>query len=389
MRLSHGRLDLALLLFLACQSIGWGAERPAEPLPPHRAEPVPMLHVTDLFRPHNDPDDHWDLACAYSLAHQGHAELQGILIDYPNPAWHDDPDVLAVAQMNYLTGRAVPAVVGSPQRLDAHEARLPEHAADVAGIRAFLDLLRRAPRPVVISILGSCRDVAIAAQLEPHLFAKKCAAVYLNAGSGTRDLAKAARLEYNVALDPVSYGALFRLPCPVYWMPCFEEVPGPGVDLQVAPYGTFYRFRQDAILPHLSGRVQNFFAYMYRHGNTLGPQSPPPVAQTNWLQYLVGPPETELLVRQGRLDRNMWCTGGFLHAVGLTVTVDGQIVPLAEAKNPLYTFEPIRVECQPSGVTHWTPDTKSTDRFIFRVLDPERYAAAMTTAMRTLLKTLP
>ena len=24
--------------------------------------PVPTLHVTDLFRPHNDPDDHWDLA---------------------------------------------------------------------------------------------------------------------------------------------------------------------------------------------------------------------------------------------------------------------------------------------------------------------------------------
>ena len=328
------------------------------------------------------------LACAYALAHQGRAELQGILIDYPQPAWHYDPNVLAVAQMNYLTGKAVPTVVGSPQRLDVHEARLPEHAADVAGIRAFLDLLR-VLRPVVISILGSCRDVAIAAQLEPELFAKKCAAVYLNAGSGMRDPAKAARLEYNVNLDPVSYRAMFRLPCRVYWMPCFEEVPGKDAKMQVATYGTFYQFRQDEILPHLSDRVQNFFAYMYRHGRRFGPKSPPPVAQADWLQYLVGPKETDLLVRQGQLDRNMWCTGGFLHAVGLTVTVDAQIVPLAEAKNPVYTFEPIRVECLPSGVTHWTPDTKSTGRFIFRVLNPERYASAMTAAMRTLLKTLP
>ena len=23
--------------------------------------PVPTVQVTDLFRPHNDPDDHWDL----------------------------------------------------------------------------------------------------------------------------------------------------------------------------------------------------------------------------------------------------------------------------------------------------------------------------------------
>ena len=388
MQLSHGPLGL-VLLFLACQSIAWSTENPSEPLPPHRGQPVPMLHVSDLFRPHNDPDDHWDLACAYALAHQGRAELQGVLIDYPHPARHHDPDVLAVAQMNYLTGKAVPAVVGSPKRLDAQQARLPEHAADVAGIRAFRDLLRGAPRPVVIGVLGSCRDVAIAAQLEPELFAKKCAAVYLNAGSGTPDQAKAARLEWNVNLDPVSYGAMFRLPCRVYWMPCFEEVPGKGAKWQVAPYGTFYRFRQDEILPHLSDRVQNFFAYMYRHGRTLGPKSPPPVAQTAWLQYLVGPRETDLLVRQGQLDRNMWCTGGFLHAVGLTVTVDGQIVPLAEAKNPVYTFEPMRVECLPSGVTHWTPDAKSTDRFIFRVLNPERYASAMTAAMRTLLKTLP
>jgi len=40
------------------------------------------------------------------------------------------------------------------------------------------------PGPVVIIVLGSCRDVAIAAQLEPELFATKCRAVYLNAGSG-------------------------------------------------------------------------------------------------------------------------------------------------------------------------------------------------------------
>ena len=28
---------------------------------------IPVLHTTDLFRPHMDPDDHWDLACIYAL----------------------------------------------------------------------------------------------------------------------------------------------------------------------------------------------------------------------------------------------------------------------------------------------------------------------------------
>lgn len=30
--------------------------------------PVPLIHQTDLFRPHFDPDDHWDLACVFALA---------------------------------------------------------------------------------------------------------------------------------------------------------------------------------------------------------------------------------------------------------------------------------------------------------------------------------
>ena len=81
------------------------------------------------------------------------------------------------------------------------------------------------------------------ASLEPKLFAEKCAGVYLNAGSGTPDKALAARLEYNVVLDPVSYAAIFELPCPVYWMPCFDVVPGPQDESFAAgAYGTYYRF---------------------------------------------------------------------------------------------------------------------------------------------------
>ena len=69
--------------------------------------PIPMIHVTDLFRPHDDPDDHWDLASVYALALQGKVDLRGILIDFPKPERANDPDVLAVAQLNYLTGKAM------------------------------------------------------------------------------------------------------------------------------------------------------------------------------------------------------------------------------------------------------------------------------------------
>ncbi|MCY2993106.1 MAG: hypothetical protein NTY19_35270 [Planctomycetota bacterium] len=340
---------------------------------------VPMLHVTDLFRPHNDPDDHWDLACAYALAYQGRAELKGVLIDFPPPGPPRDPDVMAVAQMNYLTGLLAPVLVGSPRVIAPEDAGTAAAQADLRGIRTLLDILRRSPQPVVISILGSTRDVALAGKLEPQLFATKCAGIYLNAGSGTPDKAKAARLEYNVALDPASYAAIFQLPCPVYWMPCFEDAG----EFRVAEYGTFYQFRQADVLPHLSDRVQNYFGLMYKHGGVV---SGPP---WNWLQYLIGPKEAPLLAQQGAQFRNMWCTAGFLHAVGLTVARDGKILPRGEAADAVFSFDPIRITCAPNGVTEWTSDATAKERYIFHVRDRQNYQAAMTTALQSLLLTLP
>ncbi len=355
---------------------------------PDRA--IPMIHVTDLFRPHDDPDDHWDLACVYALAFQGHVDLRGILIDYPKPERPNDPDVLSVSQMNYLTGKAVPVMVGSPEWIEPEDAVRPVHASALRGIRALLDMLRRSPEPVVINILGSCRDVAIAGRLEPELFAAKCRAIYLNAGSGTPDKSKAARLEWNVQLDPVAYAAIFDIPCPIYWMPCFEVLRPTAAEVeQFAGYATFYRFRQGDVLPHLSQGTRNFFAYMFRHGRSETKHTTAEDLRPNWLRYLVDEPEPQLLDRIDAMDRNMWCTGGFLHAAGMTVTPGGVIVPLADADEPVFTFDPICVTCAADGVTGWQDASTETDRFIFHVRDRQRYAAAMTTAMRSLLSHLP
>jgi hypothetical protein len=349
---------------------------------------VPMLHVTDLFRPHNDPDDHWDLACVYALVHQGRADLRAILADYPPAPQNADPDVLGVAQMNYLTGQAVPVVVGSPRPMRSRNDTQSEATPlEDGGIRVLLRLLRESPRPVVINVLGSCRDVAVAGKRDPALFAKKCAALYLNAGTGTPDRTKAGRLEYNVSLNAAAYAALFDLPCPIYWMPCFEELPDGGQGTpQVMEFGSFYRFLQSDILPHLAPHLKNFFAWMYKHGRAEKSDPPP---GCDWLRYLLGPNDDALLAHQSALHRSMWCTGGFFHATGQTVTRDGRLIPLAESgQDAVFMFEPIRVQCSDDGVTQWTRDARAQDRFIFRVLDRARYAAAMTTAMKSLLRTL-
>ncbi len=40
----------------------------------------PIIHQTDLFHRHGDPDDHVDLATVFALASQGRLDMRGIVI---------------------------------------------------------------------------------------------------------------------------------------------------------------------------------------------------------------------------------------------------------------------------------------------------------------------
>ncbi len=360
----------ALVLLAVCDSASARAGKPG----------TPFLLVTDLYRPYNDPDDHWDLACVYALARRGDIELKGIIIDYP-PAGQKDwnPDLAAVAQMNRITSLSVPVVAGSPHPLKSRNDTQPYATeSDLQGVKLILDTLRMSDRPVVITVTGSSRDVAVASRKAPELFATRCSGVYLNAGTGSPDKVLAAKLEYNVTLDKVAYAAVFDLPCPVYWLPCFEGTESDGGPL-VRAYASHYVFRQSEILPRLSPSVRNYFACMFGR-----------YTDSNWLGYLTRTPEETLLTEQAGKDRHMWCTAGLFHAAGYSVTPAGEALPPAAAQDAgIAEFEPIQVTCGEDGITQWRHDPQSKNRFVFHVRNRHDYQAATTRAMGTLLIALP
>jgi hypothetical protein len=251
-------------------------------------------------------------------------------------------------------------------------------ASEHQGVRMILDVLRASERPVVITVTGCSRDVAVAGRQAPGLFAGKCAGIYLNAGTALREPDLSAKVEYNVTLDKVAYAAVFDLPCPVYWMPCFEGTESHGGPV-VREYASHYRFRQGKILPHLSARVRNYFAYVLGR-----------LSDHNWLGYLERRPDTALLAEHGARDRHMWCTAGLLHAAGYTVTREGKTPRRTEAQDSaIFDFEPVEVTCPDSGVAKWSSASRSSNRFVFHVRDKESYQAAMTKAMKALLTQLP
>ena len=300
-----------------------------------------------------------------------------MFFDYP-PIEFGDPSIQAVNQMNYITGLSVPVAIGKsePMKEAGDCIRYYGFSPEFSGINMILEALDKSQSPVVIHIAGSCRDIAIAARLEPALFKEKCRAIYLNAGASSPD----SKPEYNVSLDPYSYSVIFGLECPIYWMPCFEYAPEPPEwQFKMGQYGTYYRFMQDEILPYLSEKVQKYFLY------ALGK-----VTDNKWLTYLNDPLNDRMLEHFCKSNRSMYCTGGFFNAAGKTVKMNGEIINLdACSKDAVFTFEPVEIECDERGYVKWNITDTAANRFIFKINDLSSYQSAMTKAMKSLLMSLP
>ena len=334
--------------------------------------PVPVIHATDLFHPHADPDDHYDLATVFSLAFQGLYDLRAIVIDFPPAGRTGDPDVMGVAQLNYLTRLNVPVWIGNRNVMKSKNDTQPGVATEDQAVNRTIEALKQSKEPVVMNIVGSATDVAVASKKEPGLFKEKCKAIYLNAGSAFVN--EKNELEYNVKLDPVSYSAIFDVPCPLYWLPCWHVTE----DGARGEHGSYHKFLQGDVFPKISKRLLNYFLFMLSRDTS-----------SRWLRELEREPDQELLKKFSALERAMWCTAGFLHAAGLYVDTQGNIKNNSDGmKDPLFDFEPVEVDCDDRGYTTWQKTNKPTNRYILKVNRVDLYPGLMANALATVLASI-
>ena len=363
--------------FLKAGTIAAGAAAAgpvARAAPAPAAAGVPLIHVTDLFHPHGDPDDHFDLAVAYALAQRGCFDLRGVAIDYPPAFRAGDPAVVAVAQLNRLTGLSVPVSIGTTLRLKSRRDALADAPPqETAAVRFILEQLRAAARPLALVCVGNAADITVAALREPALFKEKCAGVSLNSGSAHDNPAKPEQLEFNVKLDPAAYAAMFDLPCPLYWFPCLHTTE----QRQSGAEGSFYWLPHREALSGVSAGLANFFAYLFEKS-----------ANPKWLRAMAQAPDATAWEKILGERRGMWSTASQFAAAGLTVTKEGGIVPACDAGDAA-VFKLLRVEaaCADDGRTTWKIAEKETGRWMLSVTDVARYPAAMTRAVATLFKT--
>jgi UDP-2,3-diacylglucosamine pyrophosphatase LpxH len=331
--------------------------------------PIPVIHLTDLFHPHEDPDDHVDLACLFSMAD---IDLRAVILDN-GPRQKAEPGRAAVAQLMAITGKKPGVAAGlAPKLASPRDTGKDQPAAFQGGVELFLRTLAESRVPVTVTAVGSMRDVAAAFNREPALCAEKIERLYAFIGDAHSAPGFEFR-EYNVTLDPHAFTAIVRSGLPVFWVPCFDGGPW-----QNNGRASFWQASQRALFARVADPVKRYFIY------ALAKKTGDPVA---FLKQPVDPREWEAVLAG---TRNLWCAGIFAHlADRAIVKADGawRSLPFGAAGADVspFAFERVRANVDASGMALYPQRLPWFDIHRFLVTDREAFAPALTSVTAEML----
>ncbi len=346
----------------------------------HDKAKIPLIHITDLYHPPQDPDDLLDLATVMALEE---FDLKGVALDITRkflvtaPAGFDiprDPGFVPVTQLSYLTGRAVPVAMGPDEPLkNPRDTAADRPRREDAAISMVLEILENSAQQVVISSVGSARILAAAYNRNPDLLREKTAYVVLNAGS-----TGGPKQEWNVGLDPAAYIGLWRSGLPIRWYPPATES---GAFDAANERGTYWKVSHAELFKDLPDLMRAWITFTFtgnwrgdiiRALSELGDGSV-------WQDLLKG-------------ERNMWSTASLVMAAGrvLARTPAGwRFVPESEAATyELWPWRLDRIEAgvNDEGLVRWKQVTGQGNAMLFGRRGGAAYGSAMAEAFNALLK---
>jgi hypothetical protein len=333
--------------------------------------PVPVIYCSDLFHPHEDPDDHFDLASIHAFPE---LDLRAVILDQ-GMRQARAPGAVPLAQMRAITGREVPSATGLGRRLKSPaDTGLDQPPGHQGGVALILRVLAEARAPVAIAAVGSMRDVAAAFNRKPDLVRAKVGRLLVFIGEASHP----EFLEYNVKLDPQAYIGLMRSGLPIYWVPCFD-----GGLWKNGGHASYWKAGHRDVLKAASPELIQYFIY------ALDKEKAEPLA---FLRQPVDPARKERLFAG---ERNFWCTAVFGVLAGRTVVFDGSrygFAPLKpggagglSAPGALFGFSEVEVTVTDKGVVRYGTGADAKKVWRFGILDPARYAEGMTAVTAELL----
>lgn len=227
----------------------------------------PVIDITDLYHPPQDPGDNFDLIAAYALPE---VDLRAVIFDvterfrrpfttpdgqYCDPTGPRDPGFIPVAQLNYIFNRNVPCAAAPFAAMRAPDDPMRDAPGfQQAGIELLIETLRASAEPVHIVSFGSARPLAVAYNREPALLREKTALVHLCAGA-----APTGYIEWNVQLDPHAFARVLRSDLPVAVYPCATD-KGP---FDLGQYNGFWKLENLNFIRDLAPALQRYCAFAF------------------------------------------------------------------------------------------------------------------------------
>ncbi len=347
---------------------------------------IPVIDITDLYHPHQDVGDNFDLIAGYALPE---IDLKAVILDATddyrhrdpqkqNPGYQDetgprDPGIIPVTQLNFLFDRNVPYGICPFSRMKSpSDQALDAPQFQQSGIELILKVLRESAEKVEILSFGSARPLAIAYNRNPDLLRRKVRRIHIAEGASSPDF-----LEWNVMLDPHAFVCLLRSDLPIALYPC-ATAQG-AFDLGVN--NSYWLLPDLQFIRHMDPRLQRYLAYVYERSN-----------RTDFLVALEEDPPSEVIERICQRSQHVWETALWAQVAHrrLVKRADGhyRLIPETEIKpgdmEVPERLVPCHVDVRPDGLFTFEKTTEPTNFSIYEREDPKQNELALREALPAL-----
>jgi hypothetical protein len=343
---------------------------------------IPIIDVTDLYHPYQDPGDNFDLIAAYALPE---VELRAVVFDvtdeYRKPVGQipglpkddqgpRDPGFVQVAQLNRIFNRDVPCACAPFKQMKlTTDKMLDAPSFEQAGIELLLKTLRETTEPLEILSFGSARPVAVAYNREPGLFASKVRRVHLSAGS-----ADPGFFEWNTVLDPKGIVRVLRSDLRVAIYPCGAKEGG----FAYSPGNTYWRLPNLHFVQYMDPQLRRYAAYSFERSD-----------RRDFLRALEDDGGIEMTSRTLNRSANVWETALWMEVTGRKLVRHADGHPELVAADEVTSTDTVlpgelracTVDVQRNGdyTLHSTTATSTTKWMYYRG-DPKANEAALQEA---------
>ena len=344
-----------------------------------------LIDITDLYHPHQDVGDNFDLIMPYALPD---VDLLLVVLDctgkfrepyahhseWPDSNGPREPGVIPVTQLNYIFNRNTPFGISplEPMR-SICDKMLDIPAYQNQGVDMLLKTLEESDCPVDISVFGSLRSLAVAYNRNPELLLEKVRMIHISAGCSTPDY-----LEWNVLLDQNAFVCILRSPLPLTLYPCKT---GKGA-FAPSEFCTFWSLNDLGFIKNMDKQLQQYLCYAFN--KTL---------RHDFLRAMDEEPNPAELDKFCGWQHNVWETAIWLEMTNrkLVERADGsfRIVPSSDvaATDKIFKTDilPCKLTVQDTGIFEFAlcPEGE-TNKFIYRASDPVGQEKALNEALGVL-----